>query len=126
MAGNANNGDFDDPKTITADLFKVQRYLSRVEREGTERVKMFLVITAAYLIFWGPLFLVTLVNWDWDYAEVQQGLAHEVTLHVAFVHSFVNPALLMVLHRGIRQAGIDIICCSWNKFKLSRKPPNRF
>ena len=68
------------------------------------KIKIFPVITAAYLIFWGPLFLVTLVNWDWDYAEVQQGVAHEVTLHVAFVHSFVNPALLMVLHRGIRQA----------------------
>ena len=27
----------------------------------------------------------------------------KVTLHVAFVHAFVNPALLMVLHRGIRQ-----------------------
>ena len=73
------------------------------------KIKIFSVITAAYLIFWGPLFLVTLVNWDWDYAEVQQGVAHEVTLHVAFVHSFVNPALLMVLHRGIRQARSDKI-----------------
>ena len=62
------------------------------------------VITTAYLIFWGPLFLVTLVNWDWDYEEAKQSMAHEVTLHVAFVHAFVNPSLLMVLHRGIRQA----------------------
>ena len=61
------------------------------------------VITTAYLIFWGPLFLVTLLNWDWDYEEAKQSMAHEVTLHVAFVHAFVNPSLLMVLHRGIRQ-----------------------
>lgn len=88
-----------------------------------------IVITTAYLIFWGPLFAVTLVNWDWDYEDAKASTAHEVfwrififlaqiamrehsnnlvlstkvTLHVAFVHAFVNPALLMVLHRGIRQ-----------------------
>jgi hypothetical protein len=31
---------------------------------------MFLVITVAYLIFWGPLFMVTLVNWNWEFEEV--------------------------------------------------------
>ena len=31
--------------------------------------------------------------------QAKQSMAHEVTLHVAFVHSFVNPALFMVLHR---------------------------
>jgi len=115
----------DDQQILNADPFKVQKYLNRIEREGTERVKMFLVITTAYLIFWGPLFLVTLVNWDWDYEEAKQSMAHEVTLHVAFVHAFVNPSLLMVLHRGIRQAGIDIICCSWGKFRTRRKNPER-
>ena len=29
-------------------------------QEGIARVKMFMVITVAYLVFWGPLFLVTL------------------------------------------------------------------
>ena len=67
------------------------------------------VITTAYLIFWGPLFLVTIVNWDWDYEEAKQSMAHEVTLHVAFVHAFVNPSLLMVLHRGIRQVDTDAL-----------------
>jgi hypothetical protein len=33
-----------------------------MEREGVQRVKMFLVITAAYVLFWGPLFFVTLVH----------------------------------------------------------------
>ena len=61
------------------------------------------MITTAYLIFWGPLFLVTLINWDWEYEEAKASMAHEVTLHVAFVHAFVNPSLLMVLHKGIRQ-----------------------
>lgn len=40
---------------------KMRNYLQRIEREGVHRVKMFLVITAAYAIFWGPLFFVVLV-----------------------------------------------------------------
>ena len=96
---------FSELRVLTADPFKVQMYLKRLERQGIERVKMFLVITIAYLIFWGPLFLVTLVNWDWKFQEAKQSMAHEVTLHVAFVHSFVNPSLVMVLHKGIRQVG---------------------
>lgn len=41
---------------------KMRNYLKRMEREGVQRVKMFLVVTTAYVIFWGPLFFVTLVN----------------------------------------------------------------
>ena len=33
-------------------------------QEGIARVKMFMVITVAYLVFWGPLFLVTLFRQD--------------------------------------------------------------
>lgn len=40
-----------------------------------------LVITTAYLIFWGPLFAVTLVNWDWDYEDAKASTAHEVFWH---------------------------------------------
>jgi len=109
-----------------ADPVKVRKYLLKLEREGTERVKMFLVITTAYLIFWGPLFLVTLINWDWEYEEAKASMAHEVTLHVAFVHAFVNPSLLMVLHKGIRQAGIDLVCCSWRKIFKSNRNNNRY
>ena len=54
--------------------------------------------------------MVTLFNWDWDYEEAKQSMAHEVTLHVAFVHAFVNPSLLMVLHRRIRQVCVIHYC----------------
>ena len=54
--------------------------------------------------------MVTLFNWDWDYEEAKQSMAHEVTLHVAFVHAFVNPSLLMVLHRRIRQVCVIDYC----------------
>lgn len=41
---------------------RMRNYLQRIEREGIQKVKMFLVITTAYMIFWGPLFFATLVK----------------------------------------------------------------
>ena len=38
---------------------KVKHYLDRINREGVARVKMFFIVTIAYLLFWGPLFLVS-------------------------------------------------------------------
>ena len=67
-----------------------------MEHEGLARVKMFVVITVAYLIFWGPLFLVTLFSYG-DYKTETPSTSHEVTLHVAFVHAFVNPTLFLVI-----------------------------
>jgi hypothetical protein len=43
---------------------------------------MFLVITVAYLIFWGPLFMVTLVNWDWEFEEVHSKPHYKVLFDV--------------------------------------------
>jgi len=37
-------------------------YIERLEKEGLARVKMFVVILIAYIVFWGPLFTVTLVK----------------------------------------------------------------
>ena len=37
---------------------KIERYIHHLETEGITRVKMYIVITTAYLIFWAPLFLV--------------------------------------------------------------------
>ncbi len=36
-----------------------------------------------------------------------------MTLHVAFVHAFVNPALFLVLHKGLRRATADLLCCNF-------------
>jgi hypothetical protein len=41
---------------------RICNYIRHMEREGVQRVKMFMVITSAYVIFWGPLFLVTLLQ----------------------------------------------------------------
>jgi len=117
-----------EEKVMNADPALVKLYLKRMEREGIARVKMFLVITLAYIIFWGPLFTVTLVHWDWTFEDAKQSMAHEVTLHVALVHSFVNPTLFLVLHRGIRQATVNLVCCSWQSLygkKTSRSRRHR-
>ena len=91
---------------------RIKSYLAKLEREGIARVKMFIVITVAYLIFWGPLFFVTLFS-DTDYKTENPSASHEVTLHVAFVHAFVNPTLFLVLHKRLRKATLDLLCCNF-------------
>jgi hypothetical protein len=41
---------------------------------------MLSIITGSYLIFWGPLFLVTVWHWSWGWEEAKKSLAHEVLL----------------------------------------------
>ena len=36
---------------------------------------------------------------------------HQVAIHVAFVHAFVNPLLFLVLHPELRSTVMDILCC---------------
>ena len=60
---------------------RIGAYIKRMEKEGVARVKMFLVITVAYLIFWGPLFLVTLFNWSWEWVDAKKSMAHEVEIN---------------------------------------------
>jgi len=99
-------------QTPLSESARIKSYIARLEREGIARVKMFIVITIAYLIFWGPLFLVTLFSYA-DYKTETPSTSHEVTLHVAFVHAFVNPTLFLVLHKGLRKATLDLLCCNF-------------
>jgi hypothetical protein len=39
----------------------------------------------------------------------------QVSLHVSFIHSFVNPLLFLVLHKTARSAALDMICCSCSR-----------
>ena len=57
---------------------QVKNYISRVEEEGIAKVKMLTIITASYLIFWGPLYLVTVWNWGWSWVQAKHSIAHEV------------------------------------------------
>ncbi|XP_077485798.1 uncharacterized protein LOC144096791 [Amblyomma americanum] len=68
----------------------MQDYVERQERWGLRRLRAFGLLLAAYMLFWGPLFVVTLV-------QPKAPLPHQVAMHVAFVHATVNPALLLVL-----------------------------
>ena len=56
----------------------VPRHARHVELESVSRVKMFVIVTTAYVIFWGPLFLTTLANYKDDWKEARKSMAHEV------------------------------------------------
>ena len=66
---------------------KIQSYIRHLETEGISRVKMFIVITTAYLIFWGPLFLVTLGNYPSDWKQAKNSMAHEVAPFIIFLNT---------------------------------------
>ncbi|KAL0267008.1 UNVERIFIED_CONTAM: hypothetical protein PYX00_009397 [Menopon gallinae] len=119
--GNENGTDAETGRTATEEHRRMQRYLRRVEKEGVQRVKMFLVITAAYVLFWSPLFFVTLAH----HPEIASPVAYEITLHVACIHAFINPTLFMALHKGLRQAVLDVCCgacTSWGDWLLGPHP----
>ena len=40
----------------------------------------FTIVTAAYLVFWGPLFLVTLVHARMDWTDARSSVTHQVTM----------------------------------------------
>ena len=61
--------DCEDLLSITPpQSVKIQQYIRHLETEGISRVKMYMIITAAYLIFWAPLFLV---SWDTNWTLSQ-------------------------------------------------------
>jgi len=96
---------------------KVARQMMILEEEGINQVKMFVIITLAYLIFWGPLFVVTLANISVDWKEVKSSVSHEVSLHVSFVHAIINPLLFLLLHKDLRASFIDMICCQLTNYQ---------
>ena len=74
-------------------IIQMQTYMIEFEEEGIKHVKMFVIITIAYIIFWGPLFLVTLINISLDWKDARSSVSHEV---------FVNPN---------SEGQLDVACC---------------
>ena len=56
---------------------------------------MFIVITMAYLIFWGPLFIVTLANYTDDWKAAKKSMAHEVAR--SFPLTLIHTSYLSIL-----------------------------
>ena len=52
--------------------------IGRARREGVARVRMLTILTASFLVFWSPLFLVTLASWGGSWEQDQSSIAHEV------------------------------------------------
>ncbi|XP_022654721.1 uncharacterized protein LOC111247720 isoform X1 [Varroa destructor] len=94
----------DNVEQCSSSSDSVQNYIGRLEREGIRRVKMFVIMLIAYIVFWGPLFSVTLLQPVNIAGLSSNNLWYQISLHVAFVHSFVNPTLLLSLHGELRSA----------------------
>ena len=77
---------------------------------------------------------VTLTNYTSDWKQAKNSMAHEVrnsrvmvmlylwttlwysqvSLHICFVHAFVNPLLFLVLHKDMRTKALQMLCCVVN------------
>ena len=44
------------------------------------QVRALTVLTAVHTACWGPLYLVTILHWDWDWEQAKQSLQHTVLL----------------------------------------------
>lgn len=110
---------------------RMREYLRKMERDGVQRVKMFLIITAAYVLFWGPLFIVTLINHP---IVGSNPLGHEVSTTSLLPNSSISekcsfwPRVIITINllgrlllnytNNIKQAKVIIF---WTK-KLECKP----
>ena len=41
-------------------------------------------------------------------------ISYQVSLHICFVHAFVNPLLFLVLHKDLRTRALQMLCCVVN------------
>ena len=85
---------------------KVEHQMMILEEEGINQVKMFVIITLAYLIFWGPLFIVTLANISIDWKEVKTSVSHEVgkysVHHFSHLDFLFLPRCLCMYHLSMQ------------------------
>ena len=70
----------------------MESYMIEFEEEGIKHVKMFVIITLAYIIFWGPLFVVTLINISLDWKDAKSSVSHEVSF--LFIYFKINKGKL--------------------------------
>jgi len=120
----ANGGpDYQDLIVVSPSKgLRVERQMMAMEEEGINQVKMFVIITLAYLIFWGPLFVVTLANISTDWKDVKSSVSHEVSLHVSFVHAIINPLLFLLMHKDLRASFVRMVCCQMDQEKEELTP----
>ena len=86
---------------------------------------MFLVITVAYLIFWGPLFLVTLFNWSWEWVDAKKSMAHEVKVlfsreNLRIKNKYIDTRWRCMWHSS---TPLSTLCCSSSFTKDAGKQP---
>ena len=68
----------DDWYYLYANVF--QLIAREVQEEGLARVRILKILTSSYLVFWCPLFLITLLSWSWSWEEAKHSTAHIVSI----------------------------------------------
>ena len=66
------------------------------------------------MLIWAACCQVTLTNYTSDWKQAKNSMAHEVSLHICFIHAFVNPLLFLVLNKDLRQRAVQMLCCVIN------------
>ena len=61
----------------------MERLSREVQREGLARVRILSILSTSYIIFWSPLFVVTLLSWSWTWEEAKNSTAHLVSADFA-------------------------------------------
>ena len=58
---------------------EVEAISRQVQREGLARVRILSILSTSYIIFWSPLFAVTLFSWSWSWEYAKHSTAHVVS-----------------------------------------------
>ena len=58
---------------------EMERLSREVQREGLARVRILSILSTSYILFWSPLFAVTLLSWSWSWEYARNSTAHVVS-----------------------------------------------
>ena len=59
---------------------EVETISQQVQSEGLARVRILYILSTSYIIFWSPLFAVTLLSWSWSWEYAKNSTAHVVSI----------------------------------------------
>ena len=60
----------------------METFSKQVQSEGLARVRILSILSTSYIIFWSPLFAVTLFSWSWSWEYAKNSTAHVVSIYL--------------------------------------------
>jgi len=87
------------------------------------KIQMYWVVSCVHAACWVPLYCDTLIQWTSP--DQSTTISHEVSLHIGFLHSTINPLLYLLLDTRIRVTIFKMFCCigdNGREFKTKDEP----